>query len=73
MKRGGAFTVGPKKTIKKLFLLLCFCTLICLNGTQQASFEVVHAKAFSEGILVVALDDRPVNIDYPLYLAEKGD
>ena len=58
--------------MKKLFLLFCACYLIW-SGCAQKSSKVVYAKPVSEGILVVALDDRPVNVDFPLYLAEEGE
>ena len=67
------FTAGQQKKIKKLLLLFSFCYLVCVGCGKQSSSEVVQAKATSDKILVVALDDRPVNIDYPLYLALDGE
>ena len=58
--------------MKRLFLLFCVCLLIC-SGCAHKSFKEAYANSVSEGILIVALDNRPVNIDFPLYLAEEGD
>ena len=59
------------KIMRRLFLLLCACYLICSGYSPNSS--KVFAKPVSERILVVTLDDRPVNIDYPLYLAEENE
>ena len=47
------------------------CYLIC-TGTTQQSFNEAYAINENQRILVVALDDRPVNTQYPLYLAKEN-
>ena len=64
------------RNLKALFFLLSVSYLICSGCAPQSSTEATataNSTSVSKGILVVAQDNRPVNIDYPLYLATDGE
>lgn len=46
------------------------CLVIC-SGCEAQQIKEVFSENKSKSILVVSLDDRPVNIDFPLYLADQ--
>ena len=58
--------------IRKCYVLwlVIVCLIVC-SGCEEQQVNEVSAEIKSKSILVVSLDDRPVNIDYPLYLAEE--
>jgi hypothetical protein len=59
------------KIRKSYFLWLIIVCLISCVGCKGQKVNEVFAENKPKSILVVSLDDRPVNIDYPLYLAEE--